>query len=74
MCAIADKTAIAPKRAPTSDPYPQAWIQTAPKEWSAGFPPDVKEDRVESPMKVAWDLVDVMATSESASPSTPSDA
>lgn len=73
MWPMAESTPSAPKRAPTSEPRPQACRHTAPREWRAGFPPEVNDDKQESATKIGWDLLEATATRLSANPSTARD-
>lgn len=70
ICAIAERTAMAPNSDPTSDPEPQAWRQTAPSECKEGFPPEVNDERQESAINEYCAVVGVTATKKSAKPST----
>jgi hypothetical protein len=70
---MADNTPIAPNKAPTSEPRPQACKHTAPRECKAGLPPEVNEDKQERATKAPCDLLLVMATRLSAIPSTARD-
>ena len=67
---MAERTPRAPKSAPTSWPKPHACKHTAPSECSAGFPPEVNDERQESATKIGCDLFDTTATRASARPST----
>jgi hypothetical protein len=53
--ASAERTAIPPNRAPTSELYPAACRQTAPSECNAGLPPEVNDDIHDRPTKVCDD-------------------
>lgn len=72
-CARAFNTPNAPNNAPTSWPRPQACKHTPPREFKAGLPPEVNEDKEERATKAACDLLLVMAIRLSAIPSTARD-
>lgn len=70
ICASADKTAIPPNKAPTSELNPAACRQTAPSECNAGLPPEVNDDKHDRPTKICGDdgvmVIRVSATQSNA--------
>lgn len=72
--AIAERTANAPNKDPTSELRPLACKHTAPSECKVGFPPEVKDDRVEKATKAGCEDDGTIATSASADASTNSEA
>ena len=73
MCATADSTAIPPNKAPISDPEVLAGRQMAPRECSAGLPPEENDDNDDRVIKVSCDNLGTIATRVSAAQSNPNE-
>jgi hypothetical protein len=73
MCETAFTIPKAPKTSPTSFPLPIARKLTAPRDWSAGWPPLVNAASDVKSTKRGWEDVGDIATSALADASVKSD-
>jgi hypothetical protein len=73
MCDTAFASPKAPKTSPTSFPLPIARKLTAPRDWSAGWPPLVNAASDVKSIKSGWEEVGDIATSALADASVKSD-